>query len=134
MFLLDTNIVSEILKRAPDAKMVARLNRENPSNLYITAINVFELRFGAARSAKPAALWSRIQRDILNRFQLLHFSDADALAAADLMATAAGGGRVLAIQDLFLAGAAFSRGFTLVTRNQRDFDPIVGLRVENWFD
>ena len=134
MFLLDTNIVSELLKRSPDQKVVARLNCEDPATLYITAINVFELRFGAARSAKPAALWTRIERDILNRFHLLPFSDRDAIAAADLKATASGGGRNLAVQDLLLAGAAFGRGFTLVTRNVRDFDPIIGLKVENWFD
>jgi tRNA(fMet)-specific endonuclease VapC len=70
----------------------------------------------------------------LNRFQLLPFTNADAQAAADLMATAAGSGRILSIQDVLLAGAAYARDFILVTRNRRDFDPIVGLRVENWFD
>jgi tRNA(fMet)-specific endonuclease VapC len=134
VFLLDTNIVSEVVKRTPDAKVTARLNREDPKNLYISTIVVFELRFGAARSAKPAALWSRIERDIICKFQVLPFSDSDALAAADLMSTASGAGRNLAVQDLLLAGAAFSRGFTFVTRNRRDFDPIVGLRIENWFD
>ena len=114
--------------------MIGRLNGQDPSGLYISAVTVFELRFGAARSAKPAALWSRIQNDILSRIQILPLSDADAIAAADLMATAVGVGRNLAIQDLLLAGTAFQRGFTVVTRNRRDFDPIVGLKVENWFD
>ena len=134
VFLLDTDIVSELVKRTPDAKVMARLDQEDDANLYISAIVVFELRFGAARSSKPAALWSRIARDIISRFNVLPFSETDALAAADLMSTAVGAGRNLAVQDLLLAGAAFSRGLTFVTRNRRDFNPIVGLRIENWFD
>jgi hypothetical protein len=56
LFLLDTNIISELLKRTPDAKVVSRVNRETASNLFISSINVFELRFGAAKSVKPASL------------------------------------------------------------------------------
>jgi tRNA(fMet)-specific endonuclease VapC len=134
VFLLDTNIVSEIVKRAPDAKVLSRLNREAPSILHISSVSVFELRFGAARSAKPASLWARIQRDILGRFQVLSFTEQDALAAADLMAPLVGGGHSLALQDIWLAGVAFGRNFTFVTRNRRDFDRVAGLKVENWFE
>jgi predicted nucleic acid-binding protein len=98
VFLLDTNIVSEIVKRAPAAKVLARLNSEPPASLHISPVTVFELRFGAARSAKPASLWARIQRDILGRFQVLPFTEQDALAAADLMAPLIGGGQNLALQ------------------------------------
>lgn len=134
MFLLDTNIVSELVKRAPEPKLVARLNQEKQSDLFISVITIFELRYGAARSAKPASLWARIDRDIVSRFQTLPFNEQDSLAAADLLATLAGGGHNLGLQDVFLAGAAFSRGFTLVTRNRRDFDRIIGLQIENWFE
>jgi tRNA(fMet)-specific endonuclease VapC len=134
VFLLDTNIVSEIVKRAPDANVVARLTSEASSGLHISSVSVFELRFGAARSAKPASLWARIQRDILGRFQVLPFTEQDALAAADLMAPLVAGGHNFALQDIRLAGVAFGRNLTFVTRNQRDFDRIRGLKVENWFE
>ena len=134
MFLLDTNIVSEIVKRAPEAKVLARLNSEPPASLYISSVTVFELRFGAARSAKPASLWARIQRDILGRFQVLPFTEQDALAAADLMAPLVGSGQNLALQDIWLAGVAVGRNLTFVTRNRRDFNRITGLKVENWFE
>lgn len=134
MFLLDTNVVSEIVKRIPHPKVIARLDKELSASLFISAITVFELRFGAARSAKPASLWARIQRDIIERFQVLPFTEQDALDSADLMAPLVGGGQNLAIQDVWLAGVAVSRNLTLVSRNRRDFDRIVGLNVENWFD
>jgi tRNA(fMet)-specific endonuclease VapC len=134
VFLLDTNIVSEIVKRAPEAKVLARLNSESSASLQISSVTVFELRFGAARSAKPASLWARIQRDILGRFQVLPFTEQDALAAADLMAPLVAGGHNLALQDIWLAGVALGRNLTFVTRNRRDFDRVTGLKVENWFE
>jgi tRNA(fMet)-specific endonuclease VapC len=133
VFLLDTNIVSEIVRRVPNAKVMARMNQQGAANLHISAVTVFELRFGAARSAKPASLWARIQRDIIGRFQVLPFTEQDALAAGDLMAPLVGSGRQLALQDIWLAGVAFGRNLTLVTRNRRDFDRITGLKVEDWF-
>ncbi len=134
MFLLDTNIVSELVRRNPEAKILARLNAEPASGLFLSAVSVFELRFGAARSVKPASLWAGIQRDILGRVQVLPFTEEDALAAADLMAPLVAGGRNLALQDIWLAGVAFHRNLTLVTRNRRDFDRITGLKLENWFE
>ena len=65
---------------------------------------------------------------------MLPFTEQDALTAADLMAPLVGGGQNLALQDIWLAGVAFARNFTFVTRNRRDFDRIMGLKVENWFD
>jgi tRNA(fMet)-specific endonuclease VapC len=134
VFLLDTNIVSEVVKRSPDLKVISRLNAEAPNTLFISSVTVFELRFGAARSAKPASLWARIQRDIIRRFHILPFTEQDALAAADLMASLVGGGHNLALQDILLAGVAFNRLLSFVTRNRRDFERIVGLKHENWFE
>jgi predicted nucleic acid-binding protein len=134
VFLLDTNIVSELLKRYPDTRVITRLNSEPASGLFICPVTVFELRFGAARSAKPAWLWSRIQREIIARFDVLPFEAADAVAAADIMSALAGSGRNAALQDIWLAGVAANRNLTFVTRNRRHFDPILNLKIENWFD
>ena len=134
MFLLDTNIVSELVKREPDIKVLSRLNSKTPEDLLISSITVFELRFGAARSAKPASLWARIQRDIINRFQVLPVTEDDALAAADLLSPLVGMGQSIAIQDILLAGTAFHRKLIFITRNRRHFDRITGLKLENWFE
>ena len=134
MFLLDTNIVSELVKKAANLKVTARLSNEPPASLLISSVTIFELRYGAARSDKPASLWARIQREIINRFQVLPVDANDALAAADIMSALAGSGYNLALQDVLLAGVATNRGMTFVTRNVRHFDRILNLRVENWFD
>jgi tRNA(fMet)-specific endonuclease VapC len=134
MFLLDTNIVSELVKRAANVNVTARLRSEPASSLFISSVTVFELRYGAARSAKPASLWSRIQREVINHFPALPFDADDALAAADIMSVLASSGYNTALQDIWLAGLATNRGLTLVTRNVRHFNRILNLRVENWFD
>ena len=134
MFLLDTNIVSELVRRTPDSKVISRLNAEPPASHFISSVTIFELRFGAARSVKPASLWARVQRDNVSRFQVLPFTEPDALAAADLLAPLVAGGKNLALQDIWLAGVAFSRNLTFVTRNRKDFDRVTGLKVENWFE
>jgi predicted nucleic acid-binding protein len=134
VFLLDTNIVSELVKRLPSPKVRARLDGEPRSSLFISSVTVFELRFGAARSAKPASLWARIQSDVIDRFQTLPYTEQDALASADLMAPLVRSGQNVALQDIWLAGVAFNRNLTFVTRNRRDFDRVTGLKVENWFD
>jgi len=134
VFLLDTNIVSELIRKTSDIKVMTRLNREVPSDLFICSVTVFELRFGAARSAKPASLWGKIQRDIIGRFQVLPFETTDALAAADIKSSLAGSGHNAAFQDIWLAGVATNRDLTFVTRNSRHFDRILSLKIENWFD
>ena len=133
MFLLDTNIASELVKKTPDLKVASRLQNEFPARLFISSLTVFELRYGAARSTRPASLWARIQREIVNHFQVLPLDANDALAAADVRSSLAGSGYNLAVQDVLLAGAATSRDMTLVTRIVRHFDRILNLRVENWF-
>jgi len=107
VFLLDTNIVSEIVKRAPEAKVLARLNREPPTSLHISSVTVFELRFGAARSAKPASLWARIQRDILG-LRTAHCAPEWSLTSAATIlkvahqSSVSGGRRILAKMELLM--------------------------------
>jgi tRNA(fMet)-specific endonuclease VapC len=110
------------------------MNGDAGLGLFICPVTVFELRFGAARSAKPASLWSRIEREIIGRFEVLPFAVADAIAAADIMSALTGSGRTAALQDIWLAGVAANRNLTFVTRNRRHFDHILNLKIENWFD
>ena len=47
MYLLDTNIVSEVLRRRPDPKVIARLSQVEPEEIHASVITLFELRFGS---------------------------------------------------------------------------------------
>ena len=134
MYLLDTNIVSELVRRDPNPKVMAQLKRLSSDGLFLSVVSIFELRYGAARSAKPASLWARIEAEILPRFAIIPFEQIDALAAGDLRASLAAKGTSIGLQDILLAGVAYNRKLTFVTRNRSDFDRVVGLQVENWFE
>ena len=134
MYLLDTNIVSELVRRAPNPNVVARLRQLGSDGLFLNVVSVLELRYGAARSTKPASMWARIASEILPRFIIIPFEQSDAVAAGDLRASLAAKGANIGLQDILLVGAAYNRQLTFVTRNRSDFDRVVGLQVENWFE
>jgi tRNA(fMet)-specific endonuclease VapC len=134
VWLLDTNVASELVKRLPDAAVQTRFDATPTNELTISVVTLFELRFGAARAPYPAKLWQRIQSRILSRCAVLPLRDADALAAADLFSTLASGGDNITVQDILIGGTAWAARHTLVTRNTRHFQSIAGLKLENWFE
>lgn len=134
MWLLDTNIASELLRRAPDQAVQARYDGASVTELAISTVTLFELRVGAARAEHPAKLWERIEKRILARCQIMPLRREEALSAADHLAVLLNRGLSITVQDILIAGTASARGLTLVTRNTRHFERILGLRLENWFE
>ncbi|MEI8254306.1 MAG: PIN domain-containing protein [Deltaproteobacteria bacterium] len=122
VFLADTNVVSELTRKLPDAGALRWL--EAQSALVVSAITLEELSFGVAR-AQP-----QIRKRLLAWFEALLASgpvvvavdDRVARAAGVLRAGAAGRGRVMSQADALIGASALVTGRTLVTRNVRDFD------------
>jgi predicted nucleic acid-binding protein len=134
MFLLDTNILSELIRRAPDPLLMQRWNSGKPGEFYTTVVCVMELRFGAAKAVRPGATWGRIERRILPHCTVLPFTLEDALRAGEVQATLARSNLTLEWRDVMIAAVALRHDFTLVTRNTGHFQRIIGLRTENWFE
>ena len=65
MYLLDTNIVSEVLRRQPDSKVIARLRQIEPEEIHASVITLFELRFGSMLRDDAAKFWQKIEGEIL---------------------------------------------------------------------
>lgn len=133
MRLLDTNILSEVLRPRPDANVIERLLAQPAAGLYASELTRFELRRGACLRADPEPLWQQITEIILPLVQWLPVDEATALLAAELSAELRRNGREIGLTDTFLAATASARGLIMVTRNTRHFDGIAGLKVENWF-
>ena len=120
-FLLDTNVVSETRKRAPDRNVLAWFDDTDQQDLYISVLTIGELTKGIARRRhrEPGAAaglehWLRGIEEL--------FSDRVIPIDAPI-ATAWGrlnAGRPLPVIDSLLAATAEVRGFTLVTRNVKD--------------
>jgi len=133
MFLLDTNVLSEILRPRPDAGVIGRLLAEPAAGLYASELTRFELRRRACLRDDPQPLWQQITDIILPLAQWMPVDERICLRAAELSANLRRSGREIGLIDTFLAATASARGLIMVTRNARHFEGIAGLKVENWF-
>lgn len=135
MIVLDTNIISETMRRRPDAAVLAWLDECPAAGLFVTTVTEAEIRFGIARlneGTRRESLIATADRafETLFRGQVLPF-DRD--AARDYAAIAAhrfGIGRPISQFDCQIAAIARSRGATLATRNVADFEE-TGVEVIN---
>ena len=132
--LLDTNVVSELIKRSPDPHAVAWLQGARRRSLYLSVITVGEIRKGIERT-RP--------HDVTRAGRLEHWLEALARSYGERVLpvdqpVAEEWGRMLAadpahIADTLLAATAAVHGLTLVTRNVRDFEGR-RIRLLNPFD
>ena len=137
MIVLDTNVLSALMQKQPDAQVVAWLDNQHADSIWISSITVFEARYGLALLApgqRKSLLQERfdqlLQHDLENR--VLQF-DADAAAqAAHLAAERKTRGRPVHMRDTFIAGVALAQRATLATRNTRHFDDFNVPVVNPW--
>jgi tRNA(fMet)-specific endonuclease VapC len=133
-YLLDTNILSELMKKRPNQRIITRLASVPTQTLFTSCICVMELRFGSALREDFEGLWLRIHEEILSRVDILPFGAEEALTAGDALAYLQKAGRPIGIEDIFIASTALNNKCVLVTCNTRHFSNIKGLTVENWFE
>lgn len=128
-YLLDTNLCIRVLRDRPKG-LRKRFNAE-ASGLSISSIVLYELLFGAAKSARPAENRHAVEA-FAARLAVLDF-DADAAAhAGEIRADLERQGTPIGGYDLLIAGHARSRGLVVVTGNLAEFRRVEGLRCEDW--
>jgi len=132
VFLLDTNIISELIKKQPNPYLLERMEDVPDASLHTASVCAMELRFGALRVTNSEALWTKIQKRILSRIQILHFGYQEAMKAAELLAALYASGRPIGIEDTMIASTAISNGLIVVTANTEHFSRIPALPSENW--
>jgi len=137
VIILDTNVLSALMRTGPDAPVVTWLDRQPAESVWITSITVFEARFGLAllpqgrrRRALEAAFARLLEDDLENR--VLDFDAAAATSAASLAADRQRAGRLVDVRDTQIAGIALSRHATLATRNVRHFTDLNVPVVDPW--
>ena len=133
MYLIDTNVLSEVIRPRPNLAVVRTLLTTDPALRFASEITRYELRFGAMLRDDGAALWARIEQRILPLARWLPVDAAVVLAAADLGARLRRAGQPIEWSDLMLAATATAHGLTVVTRNVRHFERVPNSQVENWF-
>jgi predicted nucleic acid-binding protein len=125
------------MQKAPDARVMAWLDRQSMESIWITAITLFELNYGIALLAKgrrrnmlEAACRELLEHDLENR--VLDFDSAAASEAAMLSAARHKAGRPVDIRDTQIAGIALARRASLATRNTRHFEDSDLVLIDPW--
>ncbi len=132
MYVLDTSVLSELMKRQPNETFVQRLRRQPSETLYTTAICVMELRYGAWLRPDHELFWKRIMQEILSRVQMLELDEPSALLAGDMLAHLKRVGHPVGLEDVLIGAIARARGYTVITRNLRHFTALPHVKVEDW--
>jgi len=133
MYLLDTNVLSELTKRAPDFEVSRRIHGTEKDRLFASEMSRYEIRRGAILHPRAAEFWEKVTRKILPLPVWLPIGEEVSLAAAELDAHLTRRGRRIDKPDLFLAATALAFDLVLVTRNLRHFTNVPEVTVENWF-
>ena len=131
-YLLDTNVLSELGRKSPDAAVVEWFAHRPPSTLYLSVLTLGELRKGiegVADSKRRLALNDWLESD-LPAFFVGRILPVDAQVAERWGRLVAAAGRPLPAIDSLLGATAEQHGLSMVTRNGKDFADM-GLDVIN---
>jgi toxin FitB len=139
MILVDTNVVSETMRRSPEVKVVAWLNSQASETLHLSAISLAELMLGIAvmpNGRRKTELGLALGERALGLFaeRVLAFDEAAASAYASVISRARASGRPISMADGQIAAIAITHGLTVATRDTAPFEA-AGLPVINpWHD
>ena len=136
MILLDTNVLSELMRPEPAAAVVNWLDQQPEFTVWISSITVAEVHLGIQLmpdGRKKRGLFAlaeeMLEKDFAQR--CLPFDSLAAKMYAQIVSERQSLGRPISVEDAQIASIALRDGLTLATRNTRDFEGIAGLRVIN---
>ena len=124
--LLDTNVVSELIRKAPDPAVETWAAGRPLEDLFLSAVGEAELRYGAVilpAGRRRGTLVSDIERTLRDVFgdRVLPFDSAAACACAEIATVCHSAGRPVPPADCAIAAIARSRGMAAATHNIRNF-------------
>ena len=135
MTILDTNVISELMKAAPAPAVLAWMSLRPPDDLFISTISMAEIWFGIEllpKGKRRDGLFREAEftfaRDFAGR--ILGFDEGAARMFGSIVATRRMQGRPIGIADGQIAAIARANGATLATRNMEDFEGC-GVRLVN---
>jgi toxin FitB len=138
MILLDTNVLSALMRNTPDPAVVDWLDNEPAVSIWTTSITIFEictgislLEHGRRRSQLDRNFTRLLTDDLDGRVQV--FDQAAAVAAGTIAAEQQRSGRTVEIRDVQISGITASRRAVLATRNIRHFEA-TGIDLVNPWD
>jgi predicted nucleic acid-binding protein len=136
MIILDTNVLSALMRQAPDRSVVTWLDRQPRTSVWTTSVTVFEVRFGLQilAAGKRRTLLTEAFEEFLARIgqRVVTFDIAAAREGSDLMAARHRSGRSGDLRDTMIAGITLAQHATLATRNTAHFEDAAIPLVNPW--
>jgi predicted nucleic acid-binding protein len=136
MIILDSSVVSELMRPEPEKKVIAWLDRQPRSSIWTNAISVFEVHFGlqAMPLGKRRDAYTIGFENLLERMdhRIAPFGVEAAQHASALMASRKALGRPREARDTMIAGIVIAQHAKLATRNTRDFDDLAPVLIDPW--
>jgi predicted nucleic acid-binding protein len=136
MIILDTNVLSALMRQVPDKKVVTWLDRQPRTSVWTTSVTVFEIEFGLQILAggKRRTLLTEAFKELLARLgqRVVAFDVSAAGQASDLMAARHRKGRPGDLRDTMIAGIVLAQHATLATRNTVHFEDAAIPLVNPW--
>lgn len=129
-YLLDTCVVSDFIKGEPGT--TARLKKTAPADIAISSITVMELRYGLVINPQRAQKIEPTISSFLSSVTTLPFHTAEAEQAAQIRAALKSQGQPIGAYDALIAATALQHNLIMITANQREFERVPGLQIENW--
>ena len=137
MHVLDTNVISELMKTDPDPQVIAWLDAQSTGSVWTTSISIFEISFGLnalpdgkRKRALQNAFEAMLAEDL--DYHVLDFDRAAANRAGEISAKLHGLGRPVKIRDVQIAGIVTVRNGILATRNLKHFQDTDISLVNPW--
>jgi predicted nucleic acid-binding protein len=137
MILLDTNVVSEPLRRVPDPRVTKWIDAQAVETLFLSAITVAELRAGMAllpAGKRRSGLQESLETRVLPLFvgRVLPFDLGCTQSYAELMAKARATGLAISSADGYIAAIATTKGLTVATRDTGPFKAAGAKVINPW--
>lgn len=127
-YLLDTNICIYFLKGKYG--LVEKIEQIGLENLYISEITIAELKFGAAKSDRPIKNKAVIEAFVEQIKQIPIYNSLDIYAAEKALLSKKG--KIVDDFDLLIGASAIANQMTLITNNEKHYDRLTNIRIENW--
>ncbi|MBY0377985.1 MAG: type II toxin-antitoxin system VapC family toxin [Gammaproteobacteria bacterium] len=137
MILLDTNLISELMKTQPNVQVVTWINQQDSDTLFISSITIAEITYGLqilAAGQRQKLLETRFEQFISQAFyeRVVSFTASSARIYGEIMGYRKTLGRPLSILEGQIAAIALTHNMSVATRNTKDFTEC-GLTLINPF-
>jgi len=129
-YLIDTNICIYIMNKRPIG-IIHKFKQFDVGEIGVSTITVSELQYGVAKSKNRRLNELRVE-EFLSPLEILPYDETATMIYGDIRLQLEKSGEPIGPLDLLIAAQALSRDLVLITNNEKEFNRVHNLKVENW--